>query len=637
MNDCRELHHQPFLVNMTTRSKKSLLSNDVINRHIANGSGKSLLRRHECTLLIIKRFQRCWCPTSQLTEHSVPPKLIQLCTHFNRIYCYGREDEKVDARSLWGIIFRKDYSGLKIKNTTHPYLYIQERHPDGGDHSQKRMVRRKPLCTSQIGEDLNTIQSNVSIFHPPGRTMLYAVKGLHHRCHGSSPEVLYNNKVMDEHGIINRVIRPPRWNSKKTLQSMNNIHVAYDNHPIFAKLHRRIAPGTHAFHHLLTSHLLTLKKTDSSRGGQKICSNESSLHIRMSFGFGRVQATPSKDAKTKCIHWQSGEVRMPTISVQDFIELKFVLKDSLVQLFTLADEFLQRNIPEMCSNPTRIKFIEKLNTELGHPNAKMRFEYYDIALFRNMGLPKHIDQKNDHRKGYNHCVVYTFYHFLEGYEYKISIIMTTRCTIGAVHDSTDIPVAEKRVTIEPSNNGKSSVEHTPDPDTKETSKSKRISKRHQLTTRQKKAANHIHFMSECQRDAFEQLEKMSLDPADMCVDSGYIYHKDMIGMFNCHLRALSNVNKDAGLEALSLGITHTEMEKINGILKKYEDGTNGSIFFLREKHWVALLRVPGSEGAIYLDDMVIMKMKNYNGSLAVLNVVQSLSPALYQKVFHGSN
>ena len=123
----------------------------------------------------------------------------------------------------------------------------------------------------------------------------------------------------------------------------------------------------------------------------------------------------------------------------------------------------------------------------------------------------------------------------------------------------------------------------------------------------------------------------------MYVDSGYMYHKDAIGMFNCYLRALSNVNKDAGLEALSLGITYTETEKINGILKKYEDGTNGSIFFLREMHWVALLRVPGSEEAIYFDDMVIMKMENYNRSLAVLNVVQSLSPALYQKVFHGSN
>ena len=181
--------------------------------------------------------------------------------------------------------------------------------------------------------------------------------------------------------------------------------MAYDNHPIFAKIHGNIAPGSYKFHFLLTSHLLTLKKTDSFRGGRKICSNESSLHIRMSFVFGRVQAPPSKDAKPKCIHWQSCEVRMPTISVEDFIELPFVLKDSLVQLFTLADEFLQRNIPEMCSNPTCIKFIERFNTELGHPNAKMRFEYYDIALFRNIGLPKHIDQKNDHRKGYNHCVI----------------------------------------------------------------------------------------------------------------------------------------------------------------------------------------------------------------------------------------
>ena len=88
---------------------------------------------------------------------------------------------------------------------------------------------------------------------------------------------------------------------------------------------------------------------------------------------------------------------------------------------------------------------------------------------------------------------------------------------------------------------------------------------------------------------------------------------------------------------MSLGITHTEMEKIIGILKKYENGTNGSIFFLRAMHWVALLRVPGSEEAIYFDDMVIMKMEDYNRSLAVLNVVQSLSPALYRKVFYSFN
>ena len=40
------------------------------------------------------------------------------------------------------------------------------------------MVRQKPLGYNQIGQDFNTIQSNVSTFHPPGRTMLYAVKGL---------------------------------------------------------------------------------------------------------------------------------------------------------------------------------------------------------------------------------------------------------------------------------------------------------------------------------------------------------------------------------------------------------------------------------------------------------------------------
>jgi hypothetical protein len=62
---------------------------------------------------------------------------------------------------------------------------------------------------------------------------------------------------------------------------------------------------------------------------------------------------------------------------------------------------------------------------MGYPDAKAKFEYYDMVISRNTTLPKHIDGKNDHRLGYNHCVVYTFYHELEGIEYKASIIMTT--------------------------------------------------------------------------------------------------------------------------------------------------------------------------------------------------------------------
>ena len=61
----------------------------------------------------------------------------------------------------------------------------------------------------------------------------------------------------------------------------------------------------------------------------------------------------------------------------------------------------------------------------------MCFEYYDILLSRNTVLLKHIDSKNDHRPGYNFCVVYSFFQVIEKLEYNVSIIMTTRSDVGA--------------------------------------------------------------------------------------------------------------------------------------------------------------------------------------------------------------
>ena len=76
-------------------------------------------------------------------------------------------------------------------------------------------------------------------------------------------------------------------------------------------------------------------------------------------------------------------------------------------------------------------------------------------------------------------------------------------------------------------------------------------------------------------DAFKQLEKQKTSPPEMYVDLGRSYHEDIKGMYSCHFRALSNVSKEACLEAMSLGIRHEETENVLGVLKKYEDGTDG--------------------------------------------------------------
>ena len=100
-----------------------------------------------------------------------------------------------------------------------------------------------------------------------------------------------------------------------------------------------------------------------------------------------------------------------------------------------CQQFLLSHHENAFSNPTRNQHCAgRLNSLLGFPKSRALFEYYDIILSRNMILGKHGDEKNDHRTGYNHCVVYSFYCEIDDLEYKVSIVMTTRSAIGCPMD-----------------------------------------------------------------------------------------------------------------------------------------------------------------------------------------------------------
>ena len=79
------------------------------------------------------------------------------------------------------------------------------------------------------------------------------------------------------------------------------------------------------------------------------------------------------------------------------------------------------------SNSTRTKlFASLLNSRLGKPNSCNRFEtYVNIVLSYNTVLPSHVDKKNDHRAGYDHCAVYTFATIFSGRVCRVAIIMTS--------------------------------------------------------------------------------------------------------------------------------------------------------------------------------------------------------------------
>ena len=84
------------------------------------------------------------------------------------------------------------------------------------------------------------------------------------------------------------------------------------------------------------------------------------------------------------------------------------------------------------SNQIRTRLFAKIfNTAMGFESSSSLFEYIHIVIAKNTVLNEHVDHKNDHRSGYNFCSVYSFYHVEDHEEYRISLIMTTRTTIGA--------------------------------------------------------------------------------------------------------------------------------------------------------------------------------------------------------------
>ena len=79
-----------------------------------------------------------------------------------------------------------------------------------------------------------------------------------------------------------------------------------------------------------------------------------------------------------------------------------------------------------------------MNTQLGFPLSTNKFEFVDIVVSRNTVLMKYLDHKNNHRKDYKQCVVYSFHQTVDEIVYTNLVIMTSRTTVGVALDSTKV-------------------------------------------------------------------------------------------------------------------------------------------------------------------------------------------------------
>merc|ERR1711862_790811 len=75
--------------------------------------------------------------------------------------------------------------------------------------------------------------------------------------------------------------------------------------------------------------------------------------------------------------------------------------------------------------------------------AKVIRHYDYVSMFRCLHYCTHLinsqNKNNDHRHGYNHTAVHSFYDTYCARMYKVSMIFTTRCNIGAHMEKMSTP------------------------------------------------------------------------------------------------------------------------------------------------------------------------------------------------------
>ena len=127
-------------------------------------------------------------------------------------------------------------------------------------------------------------------------------------------------------------------------------------------------------------------------------------------------------------------VNTPTMNTTYYDPLPRSTKDFLRRIANVGTNVVRSYFgKDALRNRFRNKhFSKRLMKRLGWDEDDIGWEYFDILITtNNVALHRHMDYKNDSRPGYDHTFVYSFSGLVDGTEYKISVIMTTRCDVGS--------------------------------------------------------------------------------------------------------------------------------------------------------------------------------------------------------------
>ena len=147
------------------------------------------------------------------------------------------------------------------------------------------------------------------------------------------------------------------------------------------------------------------------------------MQRRITFGWTQIQ-----ERRNKCSLRCAG-VRIPSCSSKQFTAMPKDLRIMTLKVMSLSEEYVLSGNPEAFSNTRRHNLFGKWLRgflECKPSDPRFSWEYVDILITANSKLCRHMDHVNDGTEGYKFCCVHSFSHALNGVDYKVSIIVTTR-------------------------------------------------------------------------------------------------------------------------------------------------------------------------------------------------------------------
>ena len=373
-------------------------------------------------------------PLASLPPHTVPSLLRALVVDANLDLLRKNVGCLIDPLSLWRIIHRAHIQHLPRQSLPphHDAIYVFDREQCLDErHTPNHFVRRNDPSNSVIPSSPTLVYRNCTFVHQPlWKTIFYLVDGLHYKRHGSTlishipkHEATLNSMFISTSSISHPLVSR---NRKVGSCTKNGITVLDSQSRTVFNLHSSFPGGFLLFHHTLASHMLsTSTLVDESRVDEKIDRRRSSHNLRLRFGFRREQ----RDCSTT-LYFRGH--KLPTINIGKFVECSSELRLCLVKVLETGTKIVCQKTPNAFADPERKAiFASTLNNKLGFPRSTNQFEFVDIVLSSNTVLPAHLDTWNDHRDGYDSCLVYSFSTNVNGQVCRVAMIMTTRTSVGA--------------------------------------------------------------------------------------------------------------------------------------------------------------------------------------------------------------